>query len=72
MITLKVSLKKMVDPNKDEEELEIAKLSEVGNKHKSRIPKNHPILNVIGNIDDSMVIGRQSRQNEIRFVFYIS
>ena len=27
---------------------------------------------MIGNIDDSMVIGRQSRQNEIRFVCYTS
>ena len=41
-------------------------------KHKSRVPKNYPISNVIGNMDDSMVTRRQSRQNKIDFFCYTS
>ena len=56
----------------DEQALDIARSSEVGNRNKSKVPKNHPILNVIGTMDDSMVTRRQSRQNKIDFFCYTS
>ena len=34
-------LEKVINPNKDKEALEIARSGEVGNKPKSRVPKNH-------------------------------
>ena len=61
--------KKVID--KDKEALKISKSSEMGNKHKFRIPKNHPISNVIVNIDYSMVTRKQfKKKNEIGFVCY--
>ena len=65
-------LENVIDPNKDKDALKIDKLREVENKPKSRVPKNHPISNIIGNIDDSMVTRSQSRLNEIDFVCYAS
>lgn len=65
-------LEEVVDPSKDRKAHEIAKSSEVGNKHKSRVPKHHHISNVIGNMDDFMVTKRQARQNEIDFLYYTS
>ena len=56
----------------DEQALDIARSSEVRNRNKSKVPKNHPILNVIGTMDDSMVTRRQSRQNKIDFFCYTS
>ena len=53
-------LKKVID--KDKEALDISKSSEMGNKHKFRIPKNRPISNVIVNIDYSMVTRKQFKQ----------
>ena len=41
-------------------------------KNKSRVPKNHPLTNVIGNYEDSMVTRRQVKLNEISYVCYIS
>ncbi|RVW69254.1 Copia protein [Vitis vinifera] len=37
---------------------------EPSKKNKSRVPKNHPLSNVIGNYEDSMVTRRQSKLNE--------
>ena len=42
----------------------------MGNRHKFIGPKNHPVLNIIGNMDDFMVTMRQSKQNEIGFFCY--
>ena len=36
--------KKVIDPNRDKKSLEVAKLSEVSIRNKSRVPKNHPYL----------------------------
>lgn len=33
--------------------------SEPSNKNRSRVPKNHPLTNVIGNCKNSMVIRRK-------------
>lgn len=44
----------------------------MGNRHKFIVPKNHSILNRIGNIDDSMVTMRLSKQNETSFFCYSS
>ena len=71
MKTLKSIPEKVVDPNRDEQLLDVARSSEVGNKNKSRVPKNH-LSNVIGNMDDSMAIRRQSRQNKTSFFCYTS
>ena len=68
----KIILEEVVDPNKDKKAHEIAKSGEVGNKHKSGVPKYHHISNVIRNMDDSMVTMRRARQNEIDFLFYTS
>lgn len=65
-------LEGVVDPDKDTKAREIAKSGEVGNKHKSRVPKHHHISNVIRNMNDSMVTRRRARQNEIDFLCYTS
>ena len=39
---------------------------------KFRVPNDHPISNVIGDLDESMVTMRQSRLNEMDFVCYTS
>ena len=57
---------------RDEQLLDVARSSEVGKRNKSKVPKNHPISNVIGTMDDSMVTRRQSRQNKIDFFCYTS
>ena len=41
-------------------------------KNKSRVPKNHPLSNVIGNYEDNMVTRRQSKLNEISYICYAS
>lgn len=63
---------KMINPNMDKKVFEIPRVGEVRNKPKSKIPKNQPISNVIGNTNDSMVTRRQSRLNGIGFVCYTS
>ncbi|RVW30845.1 putative mitochondrial protein [Vitis vinifera] len=45
---------------------------EPSKKNKSKIPKNHPLSNVIGNYKDNMVTKRQSKLNEISYVCYTS
>ena len=45
---------------------------EPSKKNKSRVPKNHPLSNVIGNYEDNMVTRRQSKLNEISYIFYAS
>ena len=44
---------------------------EMKNKHKSRVPKNHPISNII-NLDECVVTRRQLRLNETSIVCYTS
>ena len=39
-------------------------------EHRSRIPKNQPISNVIGNVNERVVTRRQSRLNEMGLVCY--
>ena len=36
------------------------------------MPKNHTLSNVIGNYEGSMVTRRQSKLNEISYVYYTS
>ena len=36
------------------------------------MPKNHPLINLIGNYEDNMVTRRQSKLNEISYVCYTS
>ena len=45
---------------------------EIINKHRSRVPKNNPISNVIGNVNEWVVTKRQSRLNEMGLVCYTS
>ena len=45
---------------------------EPSKKNKSRVPKNHPLSNVIGNYEDSMVIRRQSKLIEVSYVCFTS
>ena len=45
---------------------------EIINKHRSRVPKNHPISNVIGNVNEHVVTRRQSIINEMGLVCYTS
>ena len=45
---------------------------EPSKKNKSRVPKNHPLSNVIGNYEDSMVTRRQSKLNKVSYVCYTS
>ncbi|KAJ9682438.1 hypothetical protein PVL29_018369 [Vitis rotundifolia] len=45
---------------------------EPSKKNKSRVPKNHPLSNVIGNYEDNILTRRQSKLNEISYVCYIS
>ena len=41
---------------------------EPSKKYKSRVPKNHPLSNVIRNYEDNMVTRRQAKLNEISYV----
>ena len=62
--------KRDIDPNKDENgPLDITS-KETMSKHRSRIPKNHPISNVVGNVNEHVVTRRQSRLNEMGLVCY--
>ena len=51
--------KSNVDPNKDVNVPQEDTFKEIRNKHKSKVPKNHPIKNVIGNMNECVVIKRQ-------------
>ena len=57
---------------KSKERNEIGGRIKPSKKNKSRVPKNHPLTNVIGNYEDSMVTRRQVKLNEISYVCYIS
>ena len=48
-------LESNVNPNKDETVPQEVNYEETRNKHKSRVPKNHPISNVIGNANERVV-----------------
>ena len=45
---------------------------EPSKKNKSRVPKNHPLSNVIGNYEDSMVTRRHSKLNKVNYDCYTS
>ena len=51
--------KSNVDPNKDVNVPQEDTFKEIRNKHKSKVPKNHPIKNIIGNMNECVVIKRQ-------------
>ncbi|KAL6333989.1 hypothetical protein AAG906_000040 [Vitis piasezkii] len=55
--------------NEEEEKKRNRGRIEPSKKNKSRVPKNHPLSNVIGNYKDSMVTKRKSKLNEISYVF---
>ena len=59
-----------IGPKSDDESEN--QIGETSRRNKSRIPKNHPISNVIGNIDESVLTRRQSRMNLIGLTCYTS
>ena len=65
-------LKKDIDPNKKENVPLDDTFKITRSKHRSRLPKNQPISNVIGNVNERVVTMRQSILSEINFVCYIS
>ena len=62
--------KRDIDLNNDEFVPLDDTFEETRSKHRSRIPKNHPISNVIGNVNERVVTKRQSRLNEMGLVHY--
>ena len=64
--------KRNIDPNNDEFVPLDDTSKETRSKHRSKIPKNHPISNVIGNVNKRVVTRRQSRLNEMGLVCYTS
>ena len=65
-------LDRNIDPNNDEDVPLDDTPKEIKDKHRSKIPKNHPISNVIGNVNERVVTKRQSRLNEMGLVCYTS
>ena len=63
-------LERDIDTNNDEIISLKDTLEEIRDKHRSRIPKNQPISNVIGNVNERVVTRRQSRLNKVGFVCY--
>ena len=63
-------LEKDIDPNKDEIVPLDDTYEEMRSKHRSRVPKYHPISNIIGNINERVVTKRQSRLDEMSLVCY--
>ena len=59
-----------IDPKNDEVVPLDDTLKETRDKNRSRITKNHPILNVISNINERVVTRRQSKLNEMGLVCY--
>ena len=45
---------------------------EPSKKNKSKVLKNHPLSNVIGNYEDSMVTRRHSKLNKVNYDCYTS
>ena len=64
--------KRNIDLNNDEFASLDDASKETKSKYRSRIPKNHRISNVIGNVNEQVVTRRQSRLNEIGLVCYTS
>ena len=71
-ITLIKSLKKDIGPNENNDPTQNEGSNENKKKQKSRVPKDHPISNVIGDIEKSVVTRRRSRLNEVSFTCYTS
>ncbi|KAL6339237.1 hypothetical protein AAG906_024388 [Vitis piasezkii] len=65
-------LERDMDPNKDDIVPLDDTFEEMRNKHRFRLPKNHPISNVIGNVNELVVTRRQSRLNEMDLICYTS
>ena len=65
-------LERDTDPNTDEDVPLDDTLEKMRNKHRSRIPKNHQISNVIRNVNEQVVTRRQFRLNEMGLVCYTS
>ena len=65
-------LERDTDPNTDEDVPLDDTLEKMRNKHRSRIPKNHQISNVIRNVNEQVVTRRQLRLNEMGLVCYTS
>ena len=63
-------LERDIDPNMDEKVPLDDTLEKMRNKHRSRIPKNYQISNVIRNVNEQVVTRRQSRLNKVGFVCY--
>ena len=61
-------LESNVDPNEDENVPLEETSEETRNKYRFREPKNHPISNVIGNLNEHMVTRKQLRLNEMGLV----
>ena len=61
-----------IGPNKDESILQEDTSKKARNRYKSKVLKNHPISNVIGNMNEYVVTRRQSRLNEMSFICYTS
>ena len=57
--------KNEIDPNKDENVSQEDTSEETRNKHKSKVPMNHLISNVISKMIECVVTRRQSRLNEM-------
>ena len=64
--------KRDIDPNIDEVVPPDDTIKEIKDKIKSRMPNNHLISNVMGNVNEKVVTRRQSRMNEMIFVCYAS
>ena len=62
--------KRDIDPSIDEDVPLDDTPKKMRNKNRSRVPKNHLISNVIGNVNEQVVTRRQSRLNEMNLVFY--
>ena len=65
-------LERDIDPNMDEKVPLDDTLEKMRNKHRSRIPKNYQISNVIRNVNEQVVTRRQLRLNEMGLVCYTS
>ncbi|RVX21332.1 hypothetical protein CK203_002103 [Vitis vinifera] len=65
-------LERDMDPNKDDIVPLDDTFEEMRKKHRFRLPKNHPISNVIGNVNELVVTRRQSRLNEMGLICYTS
>ena len=66
-----ISLKKTLIPIRMNVPLDDI-FEEMRNKHRSRVPKNHPISNVIGNINERVVTRRQWKLNGMGLVWHTS